>query len=300
MFTNDYGVTWTTLLSGTPNNGSAVVTLPTTASPFCYIMVKASNSIFFNTNTKPFALGYTVTNVCGATFSNTTSYAIPDAVTNGSISSAAQSAINVSETGTFTDILVNVNVSHTYVGDLLVRLFAPDLTTYVNLKYVDNCNADNFNATFQDGAGAMTCTNNATGTFAPYESLMDGFGGMDRSGTWYLVVGDAYVGDTGTLNSWSLEFCTQEAVLENAAFDTNDFVLYPNPNNGSFSLQLTAVSDKVAVNVYDMRGRLILNKQVQANGLVNEAIELTNAQAGIYLVTIEDGARKVTKKIVVE
>ncbi|AWM13442.1 hypothetical protein DI487_05925 [Flavobacterium sediminis] len=109
-------------------------------------------------------------------------------------------------------------------------------------------------------------------------------------------------GSNGILNTFTIQLCHAEyvPVLATESFESNDFVLYPNPNNGSFNLQLTAVSDEVSVNVYDMRGRLILNKEFQANGLVNEAIQLNNAQSGIYLVTIQDGGRKVTKKIVVE
>ncbi|MGV7105893.1 M64 family metallopeptidase [Flavobacterium sp. U410] len=131
--------------------------------------------------------------------------------------------------------------------------------------------------------------------------LTDGF--TSKNGSDFL----ATVGDCNTIdlhNEYRISgrnaLDYDKEILNVNVKEEIDFVLYPNPNNGSFNLQLTAISDKVAVNVYDMRGRLILNKQVQANGLVNEAIELTNAQAGIYLVTIEDGARKVTKKIVVE
>jgi hypothetical protein len=133
------------------------------------------------------------------------------------------------------------------------------------------------------------------------QSELDDYGYTGGGGYFSLSVnGTPFVAQTcEEYDEWSISFGIESA-MNASSFDTNDFVLYPNPNNGSFNLQLTAISNKVAVNVYDMRGRLILNKQVQANGLVNEAIELTNAQAGIYLVTIEDGARKVTKKIVVE
>ena len=49
-----------------------------------------------------------------------------------------------------------------------------------------------------------------------------------------------------------------------------------------------------------MRGRQIFNKTYKNNGLFNESLQLNNIQAGIYLVTIQDGVRKTTKKIVVE
>ncbi len=52
--------------------------------------------------------------------------------------------------------------------------------------------------------------------------------------------------------------------------------------------------------VHDMRGREIFTKKYSNNGLFNENLQLSNAQSGIYLVTIQDGSSKVTKKIVIE
>jgi hypothetical protein len=56
LISTDGGTTWSTLLAGTPNDGSQIVTLPTTLSSTCRFMVKASSSIFFNVNTKDFAI----------------------------------------------------------------------------------------------------------------------------------------------------------------------------------------------------------------------------------------------------
>jgi hypothetical protein len=49
-----------------------------------------------------------------------------------------------------------------------------------------------------------------------------------------------------------------------------------------------------------MRGRDIYNKSFQNNGLFNESLQLNSVQSGVYLVTVQDGARKEVKKIVVE
>jgi hypothetical protein len=49
-----------------------------------------------------------------------------------------------------------------------------------------------------------------------------------------------------------------------------------------------------------MRGREIFNKAYQNNGLFNESLQLNNVQAGIYLVTVQDGSKKEIKKIIIE
>ena len=77
--------------------------------------------------------------------------------------------------------------------------------------------------------------------------------------------------------------------------------VYPNPNSGNFTVRFdNPTSEETKIEVYDMRGRRIFENTYTNQGVFNENIQLNNAQAGIYLVTIEDGARKVTKKIVVE
>lgn len=50
LWSTDSGNTWTTLLSGTPNDGSQAVTIPNASTTTGRIMVKGSNHIFFDVN----------------------------------------------------------------------------------------------------------------------------------------------------------------------------------------------------------------------------------------------------------
>ncbi len=50
LWSTDNGNSWTTLLAGTPNDGSQNVTMPNSATSTGRIMVKGSNHIFFNVN----------------------------------------------------------------------------------------------------------------------------------------------------------------------------------------------------------------------------------------------------------
>ena len=83
-------------------------------------------------------------------------------------------------------------------------------------------------------------------------------------------------------------------------FALNGVSIYPNPNNGEFMLSLNSTTRKVNVGVYDVRGRLILDKTISNIGIITETINLNNVQSGVYLITIQDGNRKTTKKIVVQ
>ncbi|MFI5862208.1 M4 family metallopeptidase [Streptomyces sp. NPDC051546] len=109
-------------------------------------------------------------------FENTTDYAIAD-------NSTVESPIAVNRTGNAPAALkVDVNIVHTYVGDLKVDLVAPDGTVY-NLRNRTGGSADNIVQQF---------TVNASSEVA--------------AGTWKLRVADLASADTGKIDSWKLTF----------------------------------------------------------------------------------------------
>ena len=91
--------------------------------------------------------------------------------------------IKVPNSGTVTSVSVTVNISHTYIGDLKVELVAPDDT----VKTLHN----------REGDG----TNNIIKTYTPNFDDDD----AQIQGDWKLRISDNADGDTGTLNSWTLE-----------------------------------------------------------------------------------------------
>jgi subtilisin family serine protease len=77
---------------------------------------------------------------------------------------------------------VAVDITHTWRGDLAIYLIAPDGTSYTLKTSSSGDSADNVIATYPVNLSSETAT-----------------------GTWTLRVVDAYAGDSGTLNSWTLE-----------------------------------------------------------------------------------------------
>ncbi|MEU0878746.1 S8 family serine peptidase [Lentzea sp. NPDC005914] len=114
----------------------------------------------------------------GKTFENTADVAIPD---NGA---AVTSSITVSGvTGNAPATLkVGVDIIHTYRGDLVVDLIAPDGSVY-SLSNKSGGSADNIQQTF---------TVNASSEVA--------------NGVWKLRVQDVASQDVGNINSWKLTF----------------------------------------------------------------------------------------------
>ena len=240
------------------------------------------------------------TEIVCSTYSSPQNLNLP--ITDGSGGSAGtpimEHIINIPDVTTIESMTVNVDVTHTYISDLLVRIVHPDGATFVDVWSGDCGSNDNFDVTFDDTAGSLTCASPTTGTYAPTNPLST-FNGLDAQGDWTILIGDFFAQDTGNLNDWSIEICSEQA-LSVTDFELSDLRVYPNPNNGSFNVGFSPKSGQdISIEVYDIRGRAIYSKTYGSVSRFDEVIQLNNADSGVYLLSIADGSQKVTKKIVV-
>ena len=298
----DNGATFTTLVANTPNDGSETVVAPNVVSQQCRILVEAVGNIFYAINSVNFYIGYSVTNNC-TTYTNNTSFAIPDGP-----SSYTLRTINVPTTGAINDINVTLNITHPNIENLNVAILRPG-GTLQNLLNRNCLGSANINVTFDTQGAAFACASPLAGTLQlptgtgpnPIGSL-SGMNGNNPNGNWTFGFRDLVATNAGTVNSFSLEVCSQVvALLGNDTFNFDNFSLYPNPNNGNFTVKFDSGSNnKINITVNDISGRKISEKNYTSNGLFSEDIQLNNVQAGIYLVTIKDGEKQIVKKIVVE
>ncbi|WP_299108524.1 reprolysin-like metallopeptidase [uncultured Winogradskyella sp.] len=299
LLSTDGGLNFDTVLaSNTPNDGSHNITVPNVSSSNCRIMVEAANGIFFNVNSSSFAIGVDI--ICTTYASGDIALAIPDGGGENVQGTVVANTINVPDSGTITDFRVSIDVSHTYIGDLILQLQHPNGTDFVNI-WNRTCNSgdfDNIDVTFKDGEPVISCASPTAGLYEA-ASPLSVFNGLEMSGDWTLLAVDFFTGDTGTLNNWSMEFCTESLGIPENELD--NLSVYPNPNNGEFNIGFNPKSSEaITIDVFDIRGRTIYNQVYSSVGRFEETIQLNNAQAGVYLLTISDGLQKVTKKIVVE
>jgi len=227
--------------------------------------------------------------------------AIPDGTGPDEYGSSLQNTILISDLGVINSLTVNVDITHTYIQDLQVALFHPDLETYAIL-WQRNCDdQDTFEITFDDNGSEIDCTNLTTATFVPLQDLSI-FNGMDSAGEWVIFIRDGYNNDIGVLNDWFLEICSEQP-LSTPELSTNleQVSVYPNPNNGSFTVELQSITlNTVSIDIYDIRGRKIHKQAYTNNGNFKQVIELGNIESGLYLMTVSDGQRKTTKRIIVK
>jgi subtilisin-like proprotein convertase family protein/PKD repeat protein/endonuclease/exonuclease/phosphatase family metal-dependent hydrolase len=160
------------------------------------------------------------TNYPAAGYSNTNTYSIPSNSCTGASSPVTVSgyAGTVASAG----ISVTVNITHPYVGDLVLFLEAPNGQRLgLSNRTGNNSNAgDNYTNTVFSDAGSTTIPVTGapyTGTYKPWSSTFSscvsstitsfaslGSGSIDPDGIWRLVVYDRANSNTGSIQNWTL------------------------------------------------------------------------------------------------
>jgi len=168
--------------------------------------------------------------------------AIPDNAYDGTLGTMV--CIDVAgQAGTISDLDVEVAISHTWAGDLVIKLVSPtgEVLTLLSRPGLSepaddgtSCCGDSSNLdmgsplTFDDDAtvsaedmgssldgSGIICQDDAECNFFPFPDTGPGtnlaqFNGQDGAGTWQVCVGDSGGGDTGDFDSAQMAFTVQQ------------------------------------------------------------------------------------------
>ncbi|HRG21825.1 MAG TPA: S8 family serine peptidase [Saprospiraceae bacterium] len=114
--------------------------------------------------------------------------------------------------GLITDVNVNnLNISHTFIDDLIISLKSPSGTQIVLMDRPCGSQDNiiiNFDSESGNAYGSFPCPPTNNGTYQSFQPLT-AFDGEDPNGTWTLIVQDLFNLDGGTINAWTLEIPTQ-------------------------------------------------------------------------------------------
>ena len=209
LWSTDNGNTWTTLLAGTPNDGSQAVTIPNITTTTGRIMVKGSNHIFFDVNNA---------NISVNAGSGTTDTVAPTAPAL-SASGTTSTSTNLSWSGATDDVgvtgydvyqgssLIGSTASTTYTATSL----SPSTTYSFTVKAKDAAGnistaSNTATVTTLSGSTVTYCTANATNTaderignvkFGTINNTSTGTAGYEN---FTSVSTDVTVGSTNTIS----------------------------------------------------------------------------------------------------
>lgn len=87
--------------------------------------------------------------------------------------------------------------------------------------------------------------------------------------------------------------------INDFAFE-NNILLYPNPNKGSFTIQLSEAINDYTVQVMDQSGRIVYTNELKNSSDLLQNVNLNSAASGVYFIKIKSDNSTVIKKIIVE
>jgi subtilisin-like proprotein convertase family protein len=199
--------------------------------------------------------------------------------------SGITSVVTISGTGATVsaDFNVDVNITHTYIGDLIVYLQSPAGTiVYLHLR---------------SGGSADNLIGNYPHTLTPAGSLADLIG-QPLDGNWTLFVRDGGAGGTGAFNYWAMYDisgfnCDSGGLTSTPDLLPNRFALAqnsPNPFNPAttISFDVPANAGLVTLSIFDVSGRKV------------HTLEQSSLPAGHYSRMwhgIDDSGRKVSSGV---
>ena len=207
---------------------------------------------------------------------------------------------NITDSFDALDVSLTLNIQHSWVGDLKMKLISPQGT---EVQIMDQqCGlGDNINATFTDVGLPFVCNNGVPAVFGTLQAqdAFAAFNGEDVQGIWTLRIEDVSNYDGGSVIGATLNLCGSLVTLSSNDFDSAPSIsVYPNPNDGNFTVGLIENGNDARIAVYSMTGQQVFASDVK--GFQREAqVSMATVAAGVYMVQVQQGDQRMTQRIVV-
>ena len=234
-----------------------------------------------------------------------------------------------------TDVEMDMEITHTWVGDLTVKIFSPAGTETTAMATpgqaavaddgstccgnsadldgtsINFANGNTFDAEDMGLAGSPVCTGG--GGDCDYSPNPDGAPGTDFSdfsgesavGMWTICVGDGAPGDTGDILDFTLttngSLVANEGPADGVPGTHALSELYPNPFNpqSSFTLAVAETQD-VLINVVNLLGQHVATLHdgvLAANQERTFTFEAGQLPSGVYLIRIQGESFTDTRRV---
>ena len=146
---------------------------------------------------------------------------------------------------------------------------------------------------------ALTFRWNASQELANFNRNTAKIGHFNGSGwdmlTSALSGSGPYTLQTNNVSSFSPFIVVNEELLSSNQFENaNDFMVYPNPSNGNFTIQVSDSFIGSKAVIYNLLGQSIKAFSI------DEVNQNTNLEKGVYLLQIQKGNQVSTKKIIIQ
>lgn len=168
-----------------------------------------------------------------------------DAFIGSVANSLASVPVTVSGGFVIGDINVTLNLSHTWVQDMTIYLDGPASIGSPRITlFEEPCGGeDDIDAILDDSGLDLECGINPapaiSGIIKPLQ-LLSNLNNLPADGIWKLQVVDNYNGDGGSINSFSLNFCSLSTITNNLNFENNGIVTTTSSNKVILNTEINA------------------------------------------------------------
>ena len=201
-----------------------------------------------------------------------------------------ESPLEVPQDFDFSNATINVDINHSFIGDLSAQLVTPEGVGYDLFDRPGvpgsqfGCGTDNIQASFNNSAVFTatdfenTCDPSPLAISGLYQPI-DLFGNDGLGGQWTLLVTDAVQNDGGQINSWSIEVC-EPPVFPEVETVGSKIITVANGGSAPFDNNALTVSGSDPAILYITRlpveGALMRGGEEVVEGALVSADDLSN------------------------
>jgi hypothetical protein len=121
----------------------------------------------------------------------------------------------------------------------------------------------------------------------------------DVDGNIWKVVFTAFGGSSNGMIAFTKEQVGTVGI--NEVEDEVAFVLYPNPaTDGQVNIKFNNESSSVLTTITDLNGRQVLAEQFNTPGEQIQQLDVAHLSPGLYIISIENKASKISKKLIIK
>tara|TARA_B110000114_G_C15038685_1_gene376077 strand:+ start:70 stop:1278 length:1209 start_codon:yes stop_codon:yes gene_type:complete len=171
------------------------------------------------------------------------------------------------------------------------------ITSWTSGIYCTQCELSGISELTVSTSGVNITSNNTSATYQ----------WLDCNNGYSIIVGEFGQSYTATANgNYAIELTengcadttacvsiTTVGIIENSF--GNNLLVYPNPTNGDFYIDLGAVYENSDILITDISGKLIESKNITQSQVLNLSLE---EPAGIYIVSIQSGNQRAVIRLI--
>ncbi|MEY8869352.1 T9SS type A sorting domain-containing protein [Meridianimaribacter flavus] len=191
------------------------------------------------------------------------------------LTSVSDLALKFNAQENFGDTPLAINYTAAYSG-------CPDTTSWSLLQTITESDAGDV----EIDLSALTGTAVFIG-IQYYDDGVDGYSNWDLSNVELTTYNNCPV-----LGARPTSDCPTLSIVDS---EQREFSIFPNPTSTGFVNIVSAHSETISVNVYDMLGKQVINETI-----ANNRLNVSTLNAGVYIMKISQGNTATTQKIVIK